>query len=57
VLVFLLNEVTGCGGTSIPITTSGGGGTPGTTPGNYTITVTGASGTSTANATIDFSVQ
>jgi hypothetical protein len=57
VLVFLLSEVTGCGGTSIPITTSGGGGTPGTTPGNYTITVTGASGTSTANATIDFSVQ
>jgi hypothetical protein len=54
-LVFLLNAVTGCGGASKPIAT--GNGTPGTTPGNYTITVTGTSGTSTANATVNFSVQ
>jgi hypothetical protein len=57
VLVFLLNTVTGCGGTSKPITTGGGAVTPGTTPGNYTITVTGTSGTSVANATVNFSVQ
>lgn len=57
VLVFLLNAVTGCGGTSKPVTGGGGSVTPGTTPGNYTITVAGTSGTSTANAVVNFSVQ
>jgi len=57
VLVFLLTAVSGCGGASKPIGTGGGSGTPGTTVGNYTITVTGTSGASTANTTVSFSVQ
>ena len=56
-LVFLFNAVSGCGGSSTPVNTGGGNGTPGTTPGSYTITVTGTSGTSTANTTVNFSVQ
>ena len=56
VLVFLLTALGGCGGTTKP-TTTGNGGSTGTTPGNYTITVTGTSGTSTANATVNFTVQ
>jgi hypothetical protein len=56
-LIALLTVVTGCGGTSKPISTGGGGGIVGTTPGNYTITVTGTSGTSTANAVVNFAVQ
>jgi hypothetical protein len=55
-LVFLLAAASGCGGTSKPVNTGGNGGT-GTTPGNYTITVTGTSGTATANAAISFTVQ
>jgi hypothetical protein len=57
VLISLLTAATGCSGTSKPISTGGGGGTSGTTPGDYIITVTGTSGTSTANATITFTVQ
>jgi len=56
-LIVLLTAVTGCGGTSKPISTGGGGGSAGTTPGNYAITVTGTSGTSTANAVVNFAVQ
>jgi hypothetical protein len=57
VLVVMLNAITGCGGTRKPVTVGGGNGTPGTTPGSYTITVTGISGASTANATVNFTVQ
>jgi len=53
-LVFLLAAGSGCGGTSQPIST---GGSTGTTPGNYTITVTGTSGTATATAAVSFAVQ
>jgi hypothetical protein len=55
-LVFLLAAASGCGGTSQPISTGGGGSTA-TTPGNYTITVTGTSGTATATAAVSFAVQ
>ena len=55
-LVLLLNAVSGCGGTSTPVSTGGGGGA-GTTAGNYTVTVTGTSGTSTATAAVSFTVQ
>ncbi|WP_162601370.1 chitobiase/beta-hexosaminidase C-terminal domain-containing protein [Occallatibacter savannae] len=65
--VFLLNAVTGCGGTNKPLNSGGGGGgtgtggggavSPGTTPGSYTITVTGTSGASTASTTVNFTVQ
>jgi chitobiase/beta-hexosaminidase-like protein len=57
VLVAMLNALTGCGGTMKPVTVGGGSGTPGTTPGSYTITVTGTSGASTANAAVNFTVQ
>ena len=57
VLVLLLNAISGCGGTSKPISKGGGDGTPGTTPGNYTITVTGTSGAATASVAVNFSVQ
>jgi hypothetical protein len=57
ILVVLVNAASGCGGTTTPVSTGGGGGSPGTTPGNYTITITGTSGSSTANATVNFSVQ
>ena len=50
-LVVLAGGVLACGGS--------GGGTiyPGTMPGNYTITVTGTSGTATATGTISLTVQ
>jgi hypothetical protein len=51
-LVALASGVLACGG--------GGGGItiyPGTTAGNYTITVTGTSGTTTATGTISLTVQ
>jgi hypothetical protein len=50
-LVALAGGVLACGGS--------GGGTiyPGTMPGNYTITVTGTSGTATATGTISLTVQ
>jgi N-acetylneuraminic acid mutarotase len=50
-LVALTSGVLACGG--------GGGGTiyPGTTPGSYTITVTGTSGTAIATGTISLTVQ
>jgi N-acetylneuraminic acid mutarotase len=50
-LVAFAGGVLACGG--------GGGGTiyPGTTPGSYTITVTGTSGTATATGTISLTVQ
>jgi hypothetical protein len=53
-LVFLLAAASGCGGTSKPVSI---GGSTGTTPGNYTITVTGTSGTATATAAVSFAVQ
>jgi hypothetical protein len=50
-LVAFAGGVLACGG--------GGSGTiyPGTTPGNYTITVTGTSGMKTATGTISLTVQ
>jgi hypothetical protein len=56
VLGFLLVAVSGCGGTSAPI----GPGNPGdaaTTPGNYVVTVAGASGSTQATVTVPFTVQ
>lgn len=44
-----------CGGSGG--TGGGGGGTPGTTAGNYTITVTGASGNATASGTLSLTVE
>ena len=55
-LLSLLTAVSGCGGASTPVST-GGGSSTGTTPGNYTITVTGTSGTTTATAAISFAVR
>jgi hypothetical protein len=51
-LIALTGGVLACGG-------GGSGGTiyPGTTAGNYTITVTGTSGTKTATGTISLTVQ
>lgn len=54
-MAFVLIAASGCGGTSKPITT--GGGSTGTTPGSYTVTVTGTSGSSTATANVSFTVQ
>jgi len=54
-LVFLLNAISGCGGTSKGMNTGGGGGS--TTPGAYTITVTGTSGSTSSSTTVNFSVQ
>jgi hypothetical protein len=53
-LVALAGGMLACGGGN-----NGGGGTgnPGTTAGTYTVTVTGASGTKTAKATITVTVQ
>jgi hypothetical protein len=44
-----------CGGSSS--SGGGGGGTPGTPSGPYTVTVTGASGSSSHTATLTFTVQ
>lgn len=55
-LAILSMGVFGCGGGK----SSGGGGgasMPGTTPGTYTVTLTGSSGTLTANGTITLTVQ
>ncbi len=54
-----LGAITGCGGGG---STSGGGGTnpqsnPGTTTGNYVVTVTATSGSVTASTTIPLAVQ
>jgi hypothetical protein len=55
----LVAGVTSCGGG----TNGGGGGgctaktDPGTTPGSYTVTVTGTSGTTTAITAINLTVQ
>jgi subtilase family serine protease len=54
-LVVLAGGVASCGGGGG--SPGGGGVTPGTTPGQYTITITGTSGTTTANATITLTVQ
>ncbi|MGO9087734.1 MAG: choice-of-anchor tandem repeat GloVer-containing protein [Terriglobales bacterium] len=53
-LVILAVGLLACGSSS-----SGGGGTgnPGTTPGAYTVTVTGASGSTTATGTVTLTVQ
>jgi len=54
-LAFVLIAASGCGGASTPVTT--GGGSTGTTPGSYTVTVTGTSGSSTATTSVSFTVQ
>jgi len=51
-LVILAGGLFACGGSSSSVT-----GNPGTTPGTYTITVSGASGSITANGTVTLTVQ
>jgi hypothetical protein len=46
-----------CGGGGSSGGGGGGGGNPGTTPGTYTVTVTGTSGTITSTGTIKLTVQ
>lgn len=53
--VALTNGLLACGGGGS--TSTGGSGITGTTPGNYTITVTGTSGTLTATTTISLTVN
>lgn len=55
VMAFVLFATSGCGVTSKPPVT--GGGSTGTTPGSYTVTVTGTSGSSTATTSVSFTVQ
>jgi hypothetical protein len=52
-LVALTAGLSGCGGSG----GGGGGGNPGTTPGTYTITVTGTSGNATATGAVTLTVQ
>jgi len=52
----ILAGALGCGGHS-QSGGGGGGGNPGTTPGTYTITVTGTAGSLTEQATLTLSVQ
>jgi peptidoglycan/LPS O-acetylase OafA/YrhL len=52
-LVTLMGGWLACGGTSSPPCTP----TPGTTPGSYTITVTGTSGATTATGPVTLTVQ
>jgi hypothetical protein len=55
ILIFLLIFIGGfvaCGGGG-----SSGGGNPGTTPGAYTLTVTGTSGSTTAKGAVTLTVQ
>lgn len=55
VLLFcVVGGAPGCGGSS---NGGGGGGNPGTTPGTYTITVTGTSGNITQRGTVSLTVQ
>lgn len=49
--------VLACGGGSNAVGGGGGGGNSGTTPGNYTITVTGISGAITETGTVSLTVQ
>jgi Bacterial Ig-like domain (group 3)/Chitobiase/beta-hexosaminidase C-terminal domain/Beta-propeller repeat len=56
-LAALVTGVLSCGGAGGGGGGGGGGGTPGTTAGAYTITLTGASGTTTATGTINLTVQ
>jgi hypothetical protein len=51
-LAFLACGVVSCGGNS-----AGGNGNPGTTPGSYTVTVTGSSGASTQTTTVNLTVN
>ncbi|HTS34905.1 MAG TPA: choice-of-anchor tandem repeat GloVer-containing protein [Candidatus Solibacter sp.] len=53
-IVCLLAGLLACGGGS---GNGGGGGNPGTTPGIYTVTVTGTSGSITTTATVPLTVQ
>jgi uncharacterized repeat protein (TIGR03803 family) len=56
ILIFLMIFIGGfvaCGGSG----GVGGSGNPGTTPGVYTVTVTGTSGSATANGTVTLTVQ
>jgi trimeric autotransporter adhesin len=60
ILVLLFSITCGvfaCGGSSIDGGGGGGGGNPGTTAGNYTITVTGISGAITEEGTVSLTVQ
>jgi N-acetylneuraminic acid mutarotase len=52
-LLFCVGSALGCGGSG----GSGGGGNSGTSPGTYTITVTGISGTITETGTVSLTVQ
>ena len=56
-LIFLSSGVLSCGGGGSGGGGGGGGGTPGTTAGDYTVTVTGTSGTMTATGTVSLTVQ
>lgn len=58
-LVALTGGVLGCSGGGGSLTGPGGGGhgNPGTTAGNYTVTVTGVSGATTATGTLTLTVQ
>jgi len=53
-VIFVSLSAMGCGGSS---GSGGGGGNSGTTPGTYTVTVTGASGTTTETGTVSLTVQ
>jgi subtilase family serine protease len=50
---FVSMAAVGCGGSSH----SGGGGNPGTTPGTYTVTVTGTAGSATQKTTVTLTVN
>jgi hypothetical protein len=54
-LLFVSLGAVGCGGSGS--NGGGGGGNPGTSPGSYTVTVTGTSGTTTGSGSITLTVQ
>jgi hypothetical protein len=57
-LVALAGGILACGaGGNSPENSGGGSTNPGTTPGSYTITVTGTAGTTTAGGTVTLTVQ
>jgi ABC-type glycerol-3-phosphate transport system substrate-binding protein len=53
-LAILAGGMAACGGAG---STPAGGGNPGTTPGAYTVTVTGSSGVTTETGTVTVNVQ
>ena len=56
-LSILASSITSCGGGSWQGGGGGSGSNTGTTPGQYTITITGTSGTISASKTITLTVQ